>query len=154
MAAWAKVVTHHTKTGGRFPPPRGRRRHLRSVDLLYVYSQARQKRGRSRCWAEAHNAPGGDTRCPISGQRPVQRATSPVHRRRIRFGMNAVEQAAASRPVVASAVDHIDNLRGGRGRPGACKVSAFVDGSRIDGRQGGDRVRTRSRWTPDRTHER
>jgi hypothetical protein len=42
MAAWAKVVAHHTKIGGTVP--RGRRRHLRSVDLLYVYCRSSSER--------------------------------------------------------------------------------------------------------------
>jgi hypothetical protein len=44
MAAWAKVVAHHTKTGGRFPTSWSAPT-FRSVDLLYVYSQELVRNG-------------------------------------------------------------------------------------------------------------
>jgi hypothetical protein len=69
--------------------------------------------------------------------------------------MNAVEQAAAGRPVVASAVGgHIDNLRADAAVLVPAKVSAFVDGSRIDGAGGRRSCPYKKSLTPDRTHER
>jgi glycosyltransferase involved in cell wall biosynthesis len=137
MAAWARVVVHYTKMGGRYPRLLVGADISGAWDLLYVYSQELIRNGVEPEVGLKHIMRLGAGHTLSDFQVNALYNASDVgvsigdgHG----FGMCAVEHGAVGRPVVASAVGgHVANLREDAVILVPARVVTYVDGGRIDG---------------------
>lgn len=137
MAAWARVVTHYLKVGGRYPRLLVGADLSGAWDLLYVYSQELSRNGVDQEAGMKHIMRLGTGHMMSDFQINALYNASDVgvsvgdgHG----FGMCAVEHGAVGRPVVVSAVGgHLDNVRPDTAIMLPPKTVTYVDGGRIDG---------------------